>query len=202
MPYERAAQQIISYAVAHNIAPIAQVIEESREQHALQRLGWVPTDRPTAVLASRLAEFLEGRRTQPAVKITDTLDPNWEQTYQRTRPNTADPAVVRMILEGNPPRAFAAAEQDQPDEHSKIVAIARGHRSEDWLGMSSIWTRDDHRRRGLAGSMMVALGHWAARQGARYAYIQVASVNQLAIAAYTKLGFVHHHSYLYLAPGH
>lgn len=48
--------------------------------------------------------------------------------------------------------------------------------------------------------MMVALGHWAARQGARYAYIQLTTANEPAIAVYTKLGFVHHHAYRYLAP--
>ncbi len=37
---------------------------------------------------------------------------------------------------------------------------------------------------------MAALGHWAARQGARYAYVQVATVNEPAIGAYTTLGFV------------
>jgi hypothetical protein len=52
----------------------------------------------------------------------------------------------------------------------------------------------------MATSMMVALGHWAARQRARYAYVQVATVSEGAIAAYTKLGFVHHHAYRYLAP--
>jgi N-acetylglutamate synthase len=48
--------------------------------------------------------------------------------------------------------------------------------------------------------MMSALGHWAARHGARYAYVQVATINEPAIAAYRRLGFVPHHSYLYLAP--
>jgi hypothetical protein len=48
--------------------------------------------------------------------------------------------------------------------------------------------------------MITALGHWAARKGARYVYIQMATVNEPALAAYGKLGFVHHHSYVYLAP--
>ena len=48
--------------------------------------------------------------------------------------------------------------------------------------------------------MMAALGNWAARQGARYAYLQVATVNEPAIAAYRSLGFIHHHAYRYLAP--
>ena len=46
----------------------------------------------------------------------------------------------------------------------------------------------------------MALGHWAAQDGARYAYLQVASANASAIAAYGKLGFTRHHSYHYLRP--
>ena len=199
MPIQQAAQRIIAFAATHDIAPLAQVIEGSAEEHALQRLGWVSTDQPTAVLTSRLADFLEGRPAEPVVKITETLQPTWEETYHRSRPNSADPAIVRMILEGNPPRAFAAV-TSQGDDYSELIAIARGHLDEDWLGLASIWTRSDHRRRGLATAMMAALGHWAARQGARYAYLQVSTVNELGIAAYRSLGFIHHHAYRYLAP--
>jgi N-acetylglutamate synthase len=200
MPIQRAAQRIIGFAAAHDIVPLAQLIEGSAEEQALQRLGWVVTDHPTVVLTSRLADFLEGRPAESVAKITETLQPTWEEAYHRTRPNSADPAVVRMILEGNPPRAFAAVTGEGRDDHSELIAMARGHRNEDWLGLASIWTHSDHRRRGLATAMMAALGHWAARQGARYAYLQVATVNQPGIAAYRSLGFSHHHAYRYLAP--
>ena len=46
--------------------------------------------------------------------------------------------------------------------------------------------------------MMRALGHWAARRGARNAYLQVAQENSGAHDAYGRLGFVRHHSYRYL----
>jgi ribosomal protein S18 acetylase RimI-like enzyme len=196
MSIQQAAEQIIGFAVIHDIPPLAQVIEGSPEERALQRLGWVSTDQPTAVLTSRLADFLEGRPTEPVAKITETLQANWEEAFQRSRPNSGDRDIVRMILNGNPPRAFAAI----PGQGPELVAIARGHRNEDWLGVSSIWTHSDHRRRGLATAMIAALGHWAARQGARYVYLQVATVNEPAIAAYRRLGFVPHHSYRYLAP--
>jgi N-acetylglutamate synthase len=200
MPIQQAAEQIISFAVTHDIPPLAQVIEGSPEERALQRLGWVSTNQPTVVLASRLADFLEGRPAETAATITETLQPDWEEAYQHSRPNSADPAIVRMILDGNPPRAFTAIPSRVPDDHSELVAIARGHRNDDWLGLASIWTRPDHRQQGLAMAMMAALGHWAARQGARYAYLQVATVNESAIAAYQRLGFIHHHRYRYLAP--
>ncbi len=200
MPIQQAAQRIIGFAAAHDIPPLAQVIDGSAEERALQRLGWVSTDQPTAVLTSRLADFLEGRPAGPVAKITETLQPNWEEAYHRSRPNSADPDIVRMILAGNPPRAFAAVAGQGWDDHSELIAIARGHRSEDWLGLASIWTRSEHRQRGLATAMMAALGHWAARQGARYVYLQVATVNEPGIAAYLSLGFIHHHAYRYLAP--
>jgi N-acetylglutamate synthase len=200
VPIEQAAEQIISFAVSHDIAPLAQVIDGSAEEHALRRLGWRSIDQPTAVLVSRLADLLADRSAAPAVTITETLESDWEQMYQQSRPNSADQAIVRMILEGNRPRAFAAVADQGPGDHSELVAIARGHQHEDWLGLGSIWTRPDHRRSGVATAIMVALGHWAARLGARYAYVQVATVNESAIAAYTKLGFVHHHAYRYLVP--
>jgi N-acetylglutamate synthase len=196
LPIRRAAEQIIGFAVVHDIPPLAQVIEASPEERALRSLGWVSTDQPTAVLTSRLGDFLEGRPAGPMAKITETLQPSWEEAYQRSRPNLADPAIVRMILEGTPRCAFASVADQGPE----LVAIARGQRDEDWLGLASIWSRSDHRRRGLATAMMAALGHWAARQGARYAYLQVATANEPAIVAYMKLGFLPHHAYVYLAP--
>ena len=202
VPIRRAAEQIITFAAAHLIAPMAQVIEESPEEQALRDLGWASAYQPAVVLVTRLAEFLRDRPGDPAVQVIETLKPEWERAYQQSRPNSADPVVVRMILNGNPPRAFAAVAGERADDHPEPVAIARGHRSESWLGLASIWTHADHRQRGLATAMMAALGHWAARQGARYAYVQVATVNEPAITTYAKLGFVQHHRYLYLAPTH
>jgi N-acetylglutamate synthase len=200
IPIRQAVEQIIAYAAAHGIPPMAQVIEDSSEEHTLEDLGWIAVREPIAVLVCRLADFLLARPAQSRMPVTERLEPDWEEAFQRSRPNSADPTIVRMILDGSPPRAFAAAAGDHISDHPELVAIARGHRSADWLGLASIWTHPDHRRRGLATAMMAALGHWAARQGARFAYVQVATANEPAIGAYTTLGFAHHHRYRYLAP--
>jgi predicted GNAT family acetyltransferase len=46
--------------------------------------------------------------------------------------------------------------------------------------------------------MIKAIGHWAARSGARNAYLQVEQQNARARDAYGRLGFVVHHNYRYL----
>ena len=200
MSSRQAADQIIAFSADRGIPALAQVIEDSAEEAALRDLGWIRTSPPIMVMVSRLADFLAGRSAAQQVQIRETLEPDWERAYQQSRPNSADPAIIRLILAGRPPTAFAAVAGQRPDDHAELIAIARGHRSADWLGLSSIWTRPDHRQHGLATAMMTKLGHWAARQGARYAYVQVATVNEPAIAAYTRLGFVAHHRYTYLSP--
>lgn len=195
LPITDAARRIVDYAARHQIAPMAQVILGSTAEAGLRAEGWVDSYVPTEVLVTALGSFLGDRRTDPRVAVTETLTGSWTAAYGESRPNTADPDMLRMILDGRPPRAFAhAADGDA------VFAIARGNLSDDWLGFASIWTREDHRRRGWATMMMTALGHWAARRGARYVYLQVAAANEAAVTAYERLGFRRHHRYGYLAP--
>jgi N-acetylglutamate synthase len=196
MPIERAAERIVAFAREHNIAPMAQVVTGSTEDGALRALAWVDTYIPTDVLAIRLVDLL-AEPPERAIRVAETLADSWWDAYQHSRPNTADSDLLRMILDGNSPRAFASAADGA---ESVPFAIARGHLSGDWLGVASIWTREDRRRQGWATAMLKALGQWAARRGARYGYLQVASADTTAIAAYERLGFTRHHRYHYLAP--
>lgn len=192
-----AGERVIAYATAHGISPWAQVIVGSEVEEGLVDLGWRPTYVVTDVLVCRLITLLGDDLPDPRVSVHERLDEAWLAAYARSRPNDADPAILRLILDGHPPRAFASvADPASEGEHS---AIARGHVSGPWLGLASVWTEPAHRRRGLATAMMRALGHWAARQGARNAYLQVAQQNTGAHDAYGRLGFVRHHSYRYLA---
>jgi ribosomal protein S18 acetylase RimI-like enzyme len=188
-----AAGRVVDFSRQHGIAPMAQVITGSAEEQALRALGWTDTYVPVHVLAVRLADLLPDGPSPAGVRVTERLERSWEEAYSQSRPNDADPDLLRMILDGNPPRAFGSAGET-------IFAITRGHLSGDWLGLASVWTHPDHRRQGWATRLSIALGHWAARRGARYAYLQVDLGNQPALRAYERLGFTRHHGYLYLAP--
>ena len=101
-----------------------------------------------------------------------------------------------MILDGQP------AARLRQRVHETALRIVR-HRPwaphRDWLGLASIWTRADHRRRGWSRKLMIALGHWAARRGARNVYLQVAAPTPRRSRAYEAMGFRPHHRYGYLA---
>ena len=200
VPLADAAERVIAYALDHRITPWAQVIVGSEVEAGLVDLGWQPTYVVTDVLVCRLTTLLGDALPDPRVSVDERLAEAWRRAYGRRRPHDVDPEILRLILDGHPPRAFASvADPATAGEHA---AIARGHVSGAWLGIASVWTEPAHRRRGLATAMMRSLGHWAARRGARNAYLQVAQENTGAHAAYGRLGFVRHHSYRYLeAPG-
>lgn len=196
LPTAEAASRIEAYAQLNDIPARAQVVQDGEPEAALRALGWVEDYVPTDVLAVRLADFLGPDAPPAGVRLTEELEVPWWHAYGESRPHQADPGLLRLILAGHPPRAFASV----PDLDGRPGAIARGHLNEDWLGYASIWTRPERRRHGLATQMMLVLGHWAARRGARYAYVQVATANEAARAAYERMGFGLHHRYRYLAP--
>lgn len=195
MPPTEAAARITTYAAEHGIPPRAQVILGSTEEQALRGLGWTPVYVDVDVLAARLADVLRDIPADPAVTVSEDLNEEWLAAYHESRPNDADPRLLRMILNGRPPRAFADA-----SGASGTVAIGRAHLEHDWLGLAAIWVRSDQRRRGWGRAILITLGHWAARRGARYVYLQVAAENTAAIDAYVAMGFRPHHRYGYLAP--
>lgn len=195
VPLADAAEMVQAFFAERGIPARAQVIKGSPEEAGLRALGWMEDYVPTDVLVARLAELLGSTPPDPRVRVTEWLEPAWEAAYQVSRPNTAEPGVVRRILDGVPPRAFGGVEHE-----GGLIAIGRGHVSEDWLGLASLWTDPGHRRKGLASAVLRSLGHWAARGGARNAYLQVAAENASAHRAYERLGFVFHHRYRYLRP--
>ncbi|SDR97955.1 Acetyltransferase (GNAT) family protein [Friedmanniella luteola] len=190
-----AARRVVAHAAAHGIPPLASVVDGGEPEAALRGLGWVDAYVPTDVLAVRLADLLGTAPPDARARVTLDLEVGWWNAYGESRPNDADPGLLRLVLAGHPPRAFGST-----GDPARPTAIGRGHLSGAWLGCAALWTRPEDRRQGLATAVLRRLGHWAARHGARYAYLQVATANAEAHAAYERLGFRRHHAYRYLAP--
>lgn len=191
--YPEAAERIRRYSAEHGIAPWAQVVTGSPPDLGLVELGWAPVYVATAVYVVRLAELLGRTLPDPQIEVSEDLTDGWLAGYRESRPHDADPRMLRLILDGQPPRAFGAA-----TDRSGLFAIGRGHLASGWLGLAAIWTRPERRRSGWGTRILFALGHWAARAGARYAYLQVAEENTDAVRTYERLGFARHHGYRYL----
>ena len=85
---------------------------------------------------------------------------------------------------------------------SASVPGARGVAAyqDDWVGFRGIEVAPEHRRRGLARTVMAALLEWGAERGATTAYLQVLGHNAPALALYEAMGFTTHHAYAYLTP--
>jgi GNAT superfamily N-acetyltransferase len=67
-------------------------------------------------------------------------------------------------------------------------------------GLFDLAVRREFRRRGLGRRVMAAGGAWAKRQGARFAYAQVACTNAASLALNAGLGLTEHYRYRYFLP--
>ena len=195
-PVAAAAERIVAYAVRHGIAPMAMVVVGSAEEEALRALGWVDTYVPTQVLAARLADVLGERPAPEDVRCRRVPGPTrgWRRTAGAGRCRPTGRWCAGSWATTHPGRSPRWRAMRAP------VAIGRGHVSGPWLGVAAVWVDPEHRRGGRATAIMTALGHWAARQGCRYAYVQVDREERQGRSPRTSGSASSiHHGYLYLA---
>lgn len=82
------------------------------------------------------------------------------------------------------------------------LGCALGVRERGWVGVFSMKTHPDERRRGVARALLAELARWAGEGGATRMYLQVETDNTPAHGLYRRAGFAHHHGYWYrTAPG-
>lgn len=194
VPYAEAAGLIIDRYQGLGLPARAQVINGSVAEEQLRGLGWTDAGTETTMMAIGLVALIGGHRRSGSVTIDNELTDAWWQAFQQYRA-TPEPAVAQRILTGPPPVGLASI-----TESDRVTAIGRGQVSNDWLGLSALWTDPGHRRRGHATTIIGDLALWAARHGARNAYLQVETANTGAIDSYARLGFIEHHRYRYLSP--
>jgi GNAT superfamily N-acetyltransferase len=109
-------------------------------------------------------------------------------------------ASARRALGGVDIARVDIAEDDGVASVSAPGARGFAAYEDDWVGFRGIEVAPEHRRQGLARTIMAALLAWSAELGATTAYLQVLGDNSPALTLYESLGFTTHHQYAYLTP--
>ncbi len=81
--------------------------------------------------------------------------------------------------------------------HGNIAGIGLGVVERDWLGLFSIRTLPEFRRRGIGWSINCALAMWGEDHGAKRVFLQVEAENAPALALYGSMGFKTMYTYWY-----
>jgi N-acetylglutamate synthase len=105
------------------------------------------------------------------------------------------PPVAHDVLVNADEPVFAAVRTEPAP--APLAAVARGVLVDGWLCVTAVTVDEAFRRRGLATTVMAALGSWARDRGGRSCLLQVAGGNAPALALYARLGFTEHHRYHY-----
>lgn len=157
----------------------------------LAAAGWPgPQDNHEVLMLTADTAALPGPlRDAPPVELTGTLGEEWLDACTAHSPV---PPLGRAILAGPDSATFAQLRVD-----GAVMAIGRATVERGWVGITSLETRPEARRQGLARQVIAALVAHGRAQGARHAFLQVSSGNAPALALYDRLGLRTHHAYRY-----
>ncbi|MFI7237018.1 GNAT family N-acetyltransferase [Streptomyces cyaneofuscatus] len=160
----------------------------------LERHGW-RREVTAEVRIAALAPVGDLDADVSALRLSREPDEAWLSRYQRF--STPGPHVLR-VLGGGPSVWFAtvagAGDGDAPAAIGRCVVDGR------WAGFMAVEVAPEHRRRGLATSVMAALARQALEEGASAAWLQVEEDNEGARALYDGMGFAAHHRYHHFRP--
>lgn len=167
----------------------------------LAHRGWRVTW-PVLVQVAELAEMQRATTDCPdrgvdagRVTVDRAPDAAWLAAF-RYGDRSLPPAAEAMMTRADHPVFVAVRDADGVPR-----AIARGAVTPGWLGITAVEVAEPWRRQGLGRRVMAELATYAARQGVRQVYLQVAEGNTPARSLYDRLGFETHHTYAYrIAP--
>jgi len=152
-------------------------------EEALVARGYEPGS-AVSVEVALLDDVLE--RSGGDAVVTNELDDSWIELWAGTR-GFENHDVARAILTRGD-AAFARVGE---------VAVGRGVAVGEWLGITSMATLPEARRRGHARAIVHALARWAASRGCKHAMVQVDRSNDAALTLYASAGYRPHHEYRY-----
>ena len=157
---------------------------------ALAARGW-KLSTPTQVQVAAVRTALQAVRAADApVELAPAPDAAWLGVYRYR--GGALPPVAAQVLTGRDRVAFASVR-----DGDGVLATGRAVVDDAWCGITAVEVAPAARGRGLAKAVMRGLLGWAAENGARWSYLQVADDNTAALGLYERLGFRVHHRYHY-----
>ncbi|HMJ11143.1 MAG TPA: GNAT family N-acetyltransferase, partial [Polyangiaceae bacterium] len=150
-------------------------------------------DAPVNVQTAPLSVVLDGEGSVPPgaapapvhVQISHVLEPHWFELAGRQSRFADTQQVYRGLLERLGERATYALALLDGRPAGTSVGVLEG----EWLGVHSMLTQPEFRRRGVAQAMLYALARSASARGAERLYLQVEQDNRAALRAYAKAGF-------------
>jgi ribosomal protein S18 acetylase RimI-like enzyme len=174
----------------YQICPAAQ---PTNLDEVLAERGYV-IDAPTNVQTADLPTILQNTAATYPVTINTTLDETWfafDIAAAQRSPHSAH--VRRGIMQRiGPQAAYVTVRLDE-----QIVGIGLGVVERGWLGVFSMRTHGDYRRRGVATAVLHYLAHWGQTEGALHIYLQVEQDNVNAQRLYESVGFRTFYAYHY-----
>ncbi len=198
-----------AFYAAHNLPARYQICPAQQPidlEEALAARGYA-ADASTQVQLAPLAGVVAGATTRNVnaaaptnwtVSVSETFDATWFATYRDAERFGADAATVRqaILCRIAPLTGFALLRID-----NEPVALGLGVLEADHLGIFSMATRAEFRRRGAATAILGALVKWAQAHGGTRAYLQVMDNNSGAQQLYARLGFETLYRYHYREKG-
>lgn len=190
-PLDEAVDRVAGWYTRRSLTPRAHVHPDSDQARAFADAGWSVYD-PTLLMLGSVARVLRrlGRNQVVEPRHDSAVDAGWLASDERAARHGAD---ARAVLEAGEV-TFATVR----DEQGEVQARGRGAFHGDWVGVSSLWTREDARGTGLGSAVLESLLEWGAERGATTAYLQVVEANEDARRIYEARGFEVHHGYAYL----
>jgi GNAT superfamily N-acetyltransferase len=187
LPLEDKLERAEAWYRARGAPVLFQVTDAARPQgldSVLAERGYEIRVAPVSVQVATLDDVLA--RTQGEAEVDARLDDDWLRLWAGSRGFDRHD-VGRTILEAGEV-AFARIDG---------VAAGRGVVVGDWLGITSMVTVPEARRRGRARAILHALARWGAEHGCTRSILQVDSSNEGAVALYASAGYVAQHEYHY-----
>ena len=191
MPLPEAVEHASGWYRTRHLAPRAHVHLDTRAATAFAEAGWASYD-PTLLMLAGMSRVLRrlGRDAGVEVEHRSEVDDAWLVSDERAA-RYGDSA--RHVLEAGEVTLATVRADD-----GTVLARGRGASHGDWVGVSSLWTREDVRRTALGSAVLRSLLEWGSERGATTTYLQVVVSNVAAQELYEAHGYEVHHRYDYL----